>query len=121
MHLTDWSSPPGDDAAAPRSFRFEKTIKSVSHDHWDRPVVFKVSGTDGQHNWATQVAAFLTDRRKDGIIKDWNQVAFLFRSVTNEKVVEFARTLERSGIPIYATIIQTSWFALKPANQSSWK
>jgi len=102
MHLTDWSSTPTIDGTMAQSFRFQKTIKSVSHNRGDRPAVFKVAGTDGQGDWASQVAAFLTSRRKDGIIKDWNQVAFLFRSVTNDKVVDFARTLEQNGIPIYA-------------------
>jgi ATP-dependent DNA helicase UvrD/PcrA len=102
MHLTDWESTPGLDSAAPKSYRFHKTIKSVSHDNADRPAVFKVAGADGQGDWANQVAAFLLSRRNDGIIKDWNQVALLFRSVTNEKVVQFSRTLEREGIPIYA-------------------
>jgi len=102
MHLTDWDAAPGIDSTTPKSYRFQKTIKSVSNDRGDRPAVFKVAGADGQSDWASQVAAFLLSRRNDGIIKDWNQVAFLFRSVTNEKVVEFARTLEREGIPIYA-------------------
>ncbi|MEY9424935.1 superfamily I DNA/RNA helicase [Bradyrhizobium ottawaense] len=102
MQLTDWHSNPSLDGAAPKSYRFRKTIKSVSDDNADRPAVFKVSGADGQGDWANQVAAFLHSRRNDGTIKDWNQVALLFRSVTNDKVVEFSRTLERQGIPIYA-------------------
>lgn len=102
MRLTDWESPPTQDGAPPKTFRFKKTILSVSEDRGNRPVVFKVAGQDGQDNWADQTVAFLRCRRDDGIIKDWNQVAFLFRSVTNEKVIEFARNLEREGIPVYA-------------------
>jgi len=102
MHLTDWSSAPSHDGTATKSYRFDKKIRSASHDRADRPAVFKVAGKDGQNDWADQVTTFLMNRRKDGIIKDWNQVAFLFRSVRNDKVIEFARTLEQSGIPIYA-------------------
>jgi DNA helicase II / ATP-dependent DNA helicase PcrA len=82
MRLTDWEAP-AQDGAPPKSFRFRKTIVSVSEDRGDRPAVFKLVGQDGQDNWADQTAAFLRSRRDDGFIKDWNQVAFLFRSVTN--------------------------------------
>jgi DNA helicase II / ATP-dependent DNA helicase PcrA len=102
MSLTDWKAAPTEDGTTPTSFRFEKKITAASLDRGARPAVFKVSGHDGQNDWASQAAAFLKARRQDGIIKDWNQVAFLFRSVTNEKVVEFARSLELAGIPVYA-------------------
>jgi DNA helicase II / ATP-dependent DNA helicase PcrA len=95
MELADWQ---GKD----RSYRFPKVIEAESKDRAKRPVVFKVSGTDGDNNWAQETVAFLNKLRNDGIIKDWNQVAFLFRSVRNPKVVQFANDLEAAGIPIYA-------------------
>lgn len=95
MDLTDWV---GDD----RNYRYPKTIEAESPDRAERPVVFKVSGADGQDNWAEEAVAFLHDLRSKKIIKDWNQVAFLFRSVRNPKVVRFANDLEAAGIPVYA-------------------
>lgn len=102
MRLTDWEGPSTQASAPPKSFRFPKTIVPAGADRTDRPTVFKVSGQDGQNDWAAQVIAFLKSRRSDGMIKDWNQVVFLFRSVTNAKVLGFARDLESEGIPVYA-------------------
>lgn len=95
MELTDWE---GED----RVYRFPKTIEAESPDRAERPVVFKVSGEDGAENWAEEAVAFLQELRSKKIIKDWNQVAFLFRSVRNEKVAGFANDIEAAGIPVYA-------------------
>ena len=95
MELTDWEE--GD-----KTYRFPKTIEAEGSDRADRPVVFKVSGDDGEDNWADEAVAFLEDLRTKKIITDWNQVAFLFRSVRNAKVAKFANDLEAAGIPIYA-------------------
>jgi DNA helicase-2/ATP-dependent DNA helicase PcrA len=95
MEVTDWE----DDR---RSYRYPKTIEAESDDRAERPAVFKVAGADGEDDWAREVVAFLQDLRARKIIKDWNQVAFLFRSVQNPKVVRFANDLEAAGIPVYA-------------------
>ncbi len=84
------------------TFRFDKTIQPASSKPPHYTTVFKVSGDDGADNWAEETVAFLKDLRSKGIVKDWNQVAFLFRSVRNPKVVTFANKLEAAGIPIYA-------------------
>lgn len=95
MELADWQGPG-------QSYRFPKAIEAAGDDRAKRPVVFKVSGTDGEGDWASETVDFLTKLRTDGIIQDWNQVAFLFRSVRNPKVAQFANDLEAAGIPIYA-------------------
>ena len=38
----------------------------------------------------------------EGQLTDWNQVAFLFRSVKNPKVRALAAYLEQHGIPVYS-------------------
>lgn len=95
MAQADWSGPD-------RDFRFPKVIAAESADRAERPAVLKVSGSDGDDNWSSETVAFLQNLRDRKIIKDWNQVAFLFRSVRNEKVVRFANDLENAGIPVYA-------------------
>ncbi len=95
MDTTDWSEDE-------QTFRFDKTIEPAVERSTAHPTVFKVSGDDGEENWAEETLGFLQDLRSKGIIKDWNQVAFLFRSVRNPKVVAFANDLEAAGIPIYA-------------------
>lgn len=95
MKTTDWTEDE-------KSFRFDKTIEAASEKTTAHPAVFKVSGEDGEDNWAEEALEFLQSLRTKGIVKDWNQVAFLFRSVRNPKVVAFANELEATGIPIYA-------------------
>ncbi|MGL5362133.1 MAG: ATP-dependent helicase, partial [Bosea sp. (in: a-proteobacteria)] len=95
MTLADWQGPE-------KTYRFPKLIEAESSDRAERPVVFKVAGEDGDDRWSAETIVFLQKLRGDGIIKDWNQVAFLFRSVRNEKVTQFANELEAAGIPIYA-------------------
>ena len=95
MELADWRGLEHD-------YRFPKVIEAAGDDRAERTAVFKVPGNDGEGNWATQTVEFLTKLRADGVIKDWNQVAFLFRSVRNPKVAQFANDLEAAGIPIYA-------------------
>jgi DNA helicase II / ATP-dependent DNA helicase PcrA len=48
------------------------------------------------------VLAFLYSLRDQGGLSNWNQVAFLFRSVKNERVVALARFLEATGVPVYS-------------------
>ena len=95
MNTTDWME-------GERSFRFDKQIEPAKPRTTPYPSVFKVSGQDGAENWADETLQFLSDLRSKGIIKDWNQVAFLFRSVRNDKVADYANALEAAGIPIYA-------------------
>ena len=45
MELADWQ-------AKDRSYRFPKIIEAESNDRAKRPVVFKVSGADGDNKWA---------------------------------------------------------------------
>ena len=95
MGTTDWQE--GD-----KRFRFDKKILPSTPRTTPYPSVFKVSGEDAQDNWASEMTTFLQEFKSKGVIKDWNQVAFLFRSVRNPNVVAFANALESAGIPIYA-------------------
>ena len=53
-------------------------------------------------NWHEEVLAFLYRLKNSGALTDWNQVAFLFWSVRNKKVVALAEALEAGGIPVYS-------------------
>jgi hypothetical protein len=53
-------------------------------------------------NWHAEVLAFLNGLKGSGQLADWNQVAFLFRSVKNDKVVALARFLEDQGVPVFS-------------------
>jgi DNA helicase-2/ATP-dependent DNA helicase PcrA len=85
-----------------RSFRFAKVIDSDDSQTFPKTAtVIRVSAPEGGE-WADAVEAFLVDLKKRGKVTDWNQVAFLFRSVKNTKVVALARELEYRGFPIYS-------------------
>jgi DNA helicase-2/ATP-dependent DNA helicase PcrA len=55
-------------------------------------------------NWHAEVLAFLNGLKASGQLTDWNQVAFLFRSVKNDKVVALARFLEAQGARVLAPL-----------------
>ncbi|MBO1626155.1 ATP-dependent helicase [Bacillus arachidis] len=85
-----------------KTFRYDKRIESREGDHSDGGAVIKVSGSDGMRNWEEEVYQFLTHMKEKGKLSDWNQVAFLFRSVKNDKVVSLANYLEARSIPVYS-------------------
>jgi len=65
------------------------------------PAVVKVSASE-QTAWHQEVLHFLHALRDHGHLTDWNQVAFLFNSVKNDKAVALARSLEKNGIAVYS-------------------
>ena len=96
MDTRDWTV---DD----QTFRYQKTIvPNTEKDFTDIPTVLKVSGDPDSENWHEEVLAFLYRLKNSGALTNWNQVAFLFRSVRNEKVIALAEALEAGGIPVYS-------------------
>lgn len=84
-------------------FRIEKTIvpsegkanKEVT------PPVLKLYG-DSLEDWCENIHEFLVKMKVEGHIQNYNQVAFLFRSVTNDKAKQLANYLEEHDIPVYS-------------------
>ncbi|MBP6817773.1 MAG: ATP-dependent helicase [Ferrovibrio sp.] len=88
-----------------QTFRFEKSIIPRKATFPKTPTVLRISATDESDEnakWHAEVFRFLNTLQKSGKLKDWNQIAFLFRSVRNERVVNLARFLENKGIPVYS-------------------
>lgn len=83
------------------TFRYAKHMEPAPGREPKLPAVVRVSGSPGEENWHDQVLAFLQHLRATGL-EDWNQVAFLFRSVRHERVQGLAHALEEAGIPVYA-------------------
>lgn len=63
--------------------------------------VLRVSSRADAQNWHEEVREFL-ELMKERHLTDWNQVAFLFRSVRWNKARALAGYLEEHGIPVYA-------------------
>jgi DNA helicase-2/ATP-dependent DNA helicase PcrA len=88
-----------------RVFRFAKQIVPRHDDFPDMPTAVRLAASDDKGdttNWHAEVLAFLNGLKASGKLSDWNQVAFLFRSVKNEKVVALARFLEAQGVPVFS-------------------
>jgi len=88
-----------------RVFRFAKQIVPREDDFPDMPTAVRLAASDDKGdttNWHAEVLAFLDGLKASGQLADWNQVAFLFRSVKNDKVVALARFLEAEGVPVFS-------------------
>ncbi|MCA3155459.1 MAG: ATP-dependent helicase [Burkholderiales bacterium] len=88
-----------------RVFRFAKQIIPREDDFPDLPTAVRLAASDDKDdttNWHAEVLAFLNGLKASGQLADWNQVAFLFRSVKNDKVVALARFLEMQGVPVFS-------------------
>jgi len=88
-----------------RVFRFAKQIVPREDDFPGVPTAVRLAARDDDDhsaNWHAEVLAFLNGLKASGQLSDWNQVAFLFRSVKNDRVVALARYLETQGVPVFS-------------------
>jgi DNA helicase-2/ATP-dependent DNA helicase PcrA len=86
-------------------FRFAKQIVAREATFPSMPTAVRLAAGDEEGdtaNWHAEVLSFLKSLQSSGQLQDWNQVAFLFRSVKNEKVVALARFLEAQGVPVFS-------------------
>lgn len=82
-------------------FRYSKQIVPREDEFPDVPCVVKVADRTLEE-WHQEVLAFLRTLRDKGTLTNWNQVAFLFRSVKNDRVVALSQFLESNGINVYS-------------------
>lgn len=88
-----------------RAFRFSKQIVPRDDVFPNLPTAVRLAATDDKDEntiWHGEILAFLKGLEASGKLSDWNQVAFLFRSVKNDKVVALARFLETEGVPVFS-------------------
>lgn len=88
-----------------RTFRFAKEIEAREGVFPKVPTAVRLAASDGRDetaNWHAAVLSFLHGLQESGKLADWNQVAFLFRSVKNDRVVGLARFLEAKGVPVFS-------------------
>jgi DNA helicase-2/ATP-dependent DNA helicase PcrA len=87
------------------NFRFAKQIVPREDDFPDVSTAVRLAAGDAKGettNWHNEVLALLKGLRDSKQLSDWSQVAFLFRSVKNERVVALARFLEAEGVPVFS-------------------
>ncbi len=84
-------------------FRIDKTIvPSPGKNHKElTPSVIKIAGVSNEQ-WHERIYKFIKMLSDEGYISNYNQIAFLFRSVTKKETQELANYLEGKGIPVYS-------------------
>jgi len=85
-----------------KQFRYDKVIEPREDDFIDNPSVIKVSSDGELIDYYEEVYQFIIDLENKGVLKDRNQIAFLFKSVKNDKVIGLAEYLEEKGIQIFS-------------------
>lgn len=82
------------------NFRYNKTIEPRIDTFPEVPTVIRLS-KEGREEWFEETYQFLCRLKENGL-EDWNQVAFLFRSVQSERAIGLGKYLEKKGIPVYS-------------------
>src|SRR5690554_1163895 len=83
------------------NFRFNKRINYSKQTKDDFQSVAKIK-SETREDLNEEILNFILKLKYNNIITDYNQIAFLFRSVKNNKVVDLANYLEKNGISVYS-------------------
>lgn len=97
MHTTDW----GKGHFSWDKYRYDKKILPYKESEISSSCAVTLSG-DGEDDWHEQVLGFIQGLKEAGKLTDYNQLAFLFSSVKNDKAVALAEFLEKNGINVYS-------------------
>lgn len=87
-------------------YRYEKDIRLPDPDA-GKPArtqlpVLRITGNGYADAWHERIRGFIERLLAEGVIRDPNQVAFLFNSIKSEQATALATYLERHGISVYA-------------------
>lgn len=84
-------------------FRIDKTIlhSPTKKKKESTPPVIKIAG-ETVEQWHEKLYKFIKMLLNEKYISNYNQIAFLFRSVTKKETQELANYLELRGIPVYS-------------------
>lgn len=85
-----------------QQFRFSKTIEPPVKEFPKYQSVVKLGVEGSALNYHEEVLRFIRTLEANGQLTDYNQLAFLFRSVKNKRVVALANYLEEQGIPVFS-------------------
>lgn len=85
-----------------KNFRFDKKIVPGKSNYREGVSVIKCSGQEIVDDWYEQVYNFIIKLKSKGILENYNQIAFLCRSVKNDKIVDLIDYLEERNIKAYS-------------------
>lgn len=83
-------------------FRHDKSIVAKEKTKLSSKAVIRITADDDQTAWHDNTLKFINALRDSGKLQNLNQIAFLFKSVKNEKVTALANYLEDNGINVYS-------------------
>lgn len=83
-------------------YRYDKTIIPNGQEPLGSKSVIKVFGVDSEEEWHERVLNCITYLQETERLRDLNQIAFLFSSVKNDKVINLANYLEEYGVSVYS-------------------
>lgn len=83
-------------------FRFKKQIESGLNKNIKSSSVIRVAGEEFEDEWHKEILTFIKKLKNQNRISDYNQIAFLFRSVKSERVINLANFLEENEINVYS-------------------
>lgn len=84
------------------NFRYHKDLKPREDEFVNNPSVIKLSTKNSWDEYYEEVYNFIDSLRKNNKLSNLNQIAFLFKSVKNENVIELANYLENRGINVFS-------------------
>ena len=82
-------------------YRYEKEITGSKDCEFRNDAVIQIK-TQEKNYLCKKVLDFIDNLKKSNKISNLNQIAFLFRSVKNDGVINLANFLEKNGIPVYS-------------------
>lgn len=83
-------------------FRFDKEILPREGSFPNTPAVMRLSAENDIEEYHKEVLRFIRYLEHEHIITDYNQIAFLFRSVKSDKAKALADYLEENGIKVFS-------------------
>lgn len=66
------------------------------------PSVMRLAGVRDIDGWHEKVASFIKSLKDSGVLTDYSQIAFLFRSVKSKTVQDLSHYLESNNISVYS-------------------
>ena len=85
-----------------KQFRYDKVIVPHKKSTLNSPSVIKLCGKGDLSDWYEKILTFIRMMKATGQLTDYNQIAFLFRSVKDTRAQGLADYLESNGISVYS-------------------
>ncbi|MCD8206233.1 MAG: ATP-dependent helicase [Clostridia bacterium] len=81
-------------------YRFDKKIVPSPDKARNDRCVLRLTADNDPGGWAKKIASFIKGLKSSGFISDFNEVAFLSRSVRNNPMINLINALESEGITV---------------------